>query len=59
MKQFISDCLNTFLLITGENDTHYICGNTLFRKDAVITEYHPLDDLKGKLHLVTYEFVNY
>lgn len=39
-------------MVIGENDTHYICvNNVLFSKVDVITEYHPLDDLDGVLHL--------
>ena len=58
MKQYISDDLNIFLLVTGENSTHYICGTILFAKDDVITDYHPEDNTIG-LRLVIRSFVNY
>lgn len=52
MKRFISNCKELYLMVIGENDTHYICvNNVLFSKVDVITEYHPLDDLDGVLHL--------
>ena len=57
MKRFISNSLNIFLRITDENDTYYICGNTLFLKKEVIEDYHPLDDLSNILHVVTYDFI--
>lgn len=59
MKQFISNSLDIYDRITDESPTHYICGNKLYLKSDVITKYHPLDNLKNKLHLVIVPFVNY
>ena len=59
MKLYISNSLDIYDLVTGENNTHYICGNKLYSKFDVITNYYPLDDLKGKLHLHIVSFVNY
>lgn len=59
MKRYISDSLNTYLLVTGENNTHYICGNTLYCKEDVIVDYHPLDDVEGKLHLHVVPYYNW
>lgn len=57
-KCFVSNDADIFERVTSETDTHYICGNTLFIKSEVITDYHPLDDIKGKLHLHIQQFVN-
>lgn len=46
-------------LVTDESPTHYICGNNIYAKADVITNYHPLDNLGDKLHLVIVPFVNY
>jgi hypothetical protein len=52
MKRFISDCRQLYVSVIGETDTHYICNDgVMFFKQDVITEYHPLDDLDGVLHL--------
>lgn len=58
MKQYISTG-NRMELVTNESPTHYICGNNIYAKADVITDYHPLDNLGDKLHLVIVPFVNY
>ena len=58
MKMFISNSLDIYLKVTGENDTYYICGNTLYSKEDVVVNYHPLDDMEGKLHLHVVPFYN-
>ncbi len=58
MKQFISNSLDIYERVTEETPTHYICGNTFYSKNEVITNYHPLDDLTGKLHLHIVPFYN-
>jgi hypothetical protein len=55
---FISNSLDIYLKVTGENDTYYICGNTLYSKEDVVVNYHPLDDMEGKLHLHVVPFYN-
>jgi hypothetical protein len=59
MKEFISNSLDVYERITSETETHYICNKILYSKADVITEYYPLDNLKGILHLVTVNFCNY
>ena len=51
MKRYISNSDNIYDLITGETNDHYICGNNIYLKSEIITNYHPLDDLRNKLHL--------
>jgi hypothetical protein len=55
---FISNSLDIYSRVTGENNTHYICGNTLYSKKDVVVNYHPLDDMEGKLHLHVVPFYN-
>ena len=58
MKEYIS--INGKLkLITSKSLTHYICGKELYSKADVITDYHPLDDMTGKIYLFIVPFVNY
>jgi hypothetical protein len=59
MKQFISNGKDIFSLITGENKDYYICNTILYLKSDVITNYHPLDNLNGKLYVFTAPFINY
>lgn len=56
MKKFISNGENIYTRVTGETDTHYICGGVFYPKVDVITNYHPLDDVIGKLHLHVVSF---
>lgn len=58
MKMFISNSLDIYSRVTGESHTHYICGNTLYSKEDVVVNYHPLDDMEGKLHLHVVPFYN-
>jgi hypothetical protein len=58
MKMYISDSLNLYTRVTQESSTHYICGNTLYSKEDVIVDYHPLDNMKGILHLDIVPFYN-
>ena len=58
MKKFISNGNSIYDRVTNESSTHYICGNKLYSKSEVITNHHPLDDLKGKLYLNIVPFYN-
>jgi hypothetical protein len=59
MKRFITNALDVYSLITSESPTHYICGNTLYSKNDILEDYHPLDTLTGVLHLHVVPFYNY
>jgi hypothetical protein len=56
MKMFISNSIDVFELVTSESPTHYICNRTLYPKNDVLLDYHPLDDLYGVLHLCVVPF---
>lgn len=58
MKKFISNGKDIYMRVTGENQSHYVCGMVLFPKADVITEYYPLDDMTDKLHLHVVPFYN-
>lgn len=58
MKKFISNSLNIYELVTDESSSHYICNNNIYSKEEVIIDYHPLDDMLGKLHLHIVPFYN-
>lgn len=51
MKRYVSDGVNMYLEVTGENEDWFICNKRFFSKKDVIVSYHPLDDMMGKLHL--------
>lgn len=59
MKRFISNGQTIYDRVTSESPTHYICGNKLYAKADVITDYHPLDDLGNRLYLHIVPFYNY
>lgn len=59
MKQYISNGIDIYLLITSQTDQFYICGETIFPKDSVITDYYPLDNMQGRLYVHTVPFYNY
>lgn len=56
---FISNCDDIYLKVTDVTPTHYMCGDVIFSKVDVITDYHPLDDMVGKLHLHVVGYYNY
>ena len=58
MKQYITNSVDIYERVTNETSLHYICGNNLYLKEDVITDYYPLDDVLGKLHLYTVSFYN-
>lgn len=58
MKQFISNGINIYDRITSENENFFICSTKLYPKSDVITEYHPLDNMNGKLYLHIIPFYN-
>ena len=58
MKLFISNSLNIYTRVTLETSTHYVCGDTLYCKCDVLTDYHPLDNLNNVLHLHIVPFYN-
>lgn len=59
MNMFISNSLDIYDRVTGESPTHYICGDKLYSKSDVITDYHPLDNMDNVLHLHIVPFINY
>jgi hypothetical protein len=58
MKLFISNSLNIYTRVTLETSTHYICGDTLYSKEDVLVDYHPLDNVTDVLHLCIVPFYN-
>lgn len=59
-KSFISDSMETYTRVVKETPTHYFCdNNVIFAKKDVLTDYYPLDDLRGILHLHVVQFMNY
>jgi hypothetical protein len=58
MKQFISNSIDIYERVTIELPLHYICGNNIYSKEDVIIDYHPLDNMIGKLHLHIVPFYN-
>lgn len=58
MKRFISDGVRTYLQVTNETPTHFICYDIMFAKSDVVTNYHPLDDMTNVLHLHVVPFYN-